>query len=65
MSTSQYDLEAKVMFLERTLDALNEALVEQNRVIERLELRVQRLEKRAEAKGGPEVGPHDEAPPHY
>ena len=65
MSSEQYDFETKVTFLERTIDALNLALVEQNQVIDKLEARVQRLEKRQEAKGGPEVRPHDDAPPHY
>lgn len=64
--SSQQDLESKVMFLERTVDALNLALVEQSQFIERLERRVERLEKRVEDKGGgPEVGPHDAPPPHY
>ena len=58
-------VETKVAFLERTVDALNEALVEQGRVIERFERRLERLEQRVAAKSEPDIEPHDTPPPHY
>ena len=66
MSSSRIDLEAKVAFLERTVDALNEALRDHDKVLDSLEQRLARFEKREQARGSePELGPHDAPPPHY
>jgi len=65
--SDQVDLEIKTAFLERTLDTLNEVVLEQGNIIDRLERRLDSLEKRIKAmrEGEDEVGPHDEQPPHY
>lgn len=65
--SDRVDLEIKAAFLERTLDALNEVVVEQGNMIDRLERRLDTLEQRLKAMrdGEDEVGPHDERPPHY
>ena len=67
MNTDRIDLEAKVAFLERTLDALSEELHEQGQTLDALTQRLSRLEARAAASKGSdhEVGPHDAPPPHY
>ncbi|MEM7203954.1 MAG: SlyX family protein [Planctomycetota bacterium] len=65
MNTDRIDLEAKVAFLERTVEALSEALHQQGSLLDAMERRVARLEKRAEARSDPDVGPHDSPPPHY
>ena len=66
MSLSRIDLEAKVAFLERTVDALHEALHELTKTLDSAERRIARLERREQNRGSePEVGPHDAAPPHY
>ena len=66
MNTDRIDLEAKVAFLERTLDTLSEELHEQGQTLDALTQRLSRLEARAASKGSDhEVGPHDAPPPHY
>lgn len=65
MSADREDLEAKVMFLERRMDGLNDAMVEQGRLIMALEQRLERFEQKEAAKAAPEMGPHDSSPPHY
>ncbi|OLU24828.1 SlyX family protein [Pseudomonas sp. PA27(2017)] len=59
------ELESRQAFQDDTIQALNDALVEQQKLIERLQVQVQALAKRQE-----EVSPYsssqDEAPPpHY
>ncbi len=65
MNSDRADLEAKVMFLERSLEVLNEAMVDQGRVMEAFERRVKDLESKVDSKSEPDIGPHDDAPPHY
>ena len=65
MSTDRAELEAKVTFLERTLDVFQEAMLEQGRVMSALEQRLERLERRIAEKGEPDIGPHESPPPHY
>ena len=66
MSVSRIDLEAKVAFLERTLDALSEELHQHTKTLNSLEQRLARFERSDQARGSePEVGPHDAPPPHY
>ena len=55
------DLEVKFSFLEETLDALNEVILEHGRTLERLDQRVQRIERRISAASGGED--HADAPP--
>lgn len=59
------ELESRQAFQDDTIQALNDALVEQQKLIERLQVQIQALAKRQE-----EVSPfspsQDEAPPpHY
>lgn len=63
-ATRRIELEVKLSFLEETLDALNEVVLAQGTLIERLQSKLERVEARLE-KGGGEVGPQDERPPHY
>ena len=65
MDADRVELEAKVTFLERAVELLNEAMVEQGRLTSEFERRIEWLERKLEAQKEPEVGPHDEAPPHY
>jgi SlyX protein len=62
------DLEVKASFAEDTLDALNAALLRQQRQIELLLREVARLKDRAPDAGDAPAGardPRDEVPPHY
>ena len=66
MNPDRIDLETKVAFLERTVDALSSAIHEQAQALHSLETRLSRFEKRSDsATSGPDVGPHDSPPPHY
>ncbi|MFB4390993.1 MULTISPECIES: SlyX family protein [unclassified Pseudomonas] len=60
------DLESRQAFQDDTIQALNDVLVEQNRVIERLQLQVAELLKRYEEMVGQyEAGGEEPPPPHY
>ena len=63
------DLEIKLAFLERTVETLNEVILEQGDSIDRLKARLGRLEARSRESehGGAEkqADPLDERPPHY
>lgn len=62
------DLESKIAFLEHTVDALNGALLEQGRELERVQERMLRLEGRLRTLTHGEEAPGDpleERPPHY
>ena len=65
MDTNRIDLEAKVAFLERTIDALSESMHEQAKTIDALQRRIERIEQRQGLGSDPGVGPHDDPPPHY
>lgn len=65
MDEHRIDLEAKLAFLERTVDALSTSMHEQAKTIDRLERRLVRLEQRNASDVGPGVEPHDSPPPHY
>jgi SlyX protein len=56
-------LETKVAYQEKLISELGEVLVEHSRTIDRLELRVLRLEQALRDNTGEPVG-HDR-PPHY
>jgi SlyX protein len=62
------DLEVKASFAEDALDALNEAILRQQRQIELLLREVATLKERAPDPGAGGAGtrdPRDEIPPHY
>lgn len=60
------ELESRVAFQDDTLLALNDVLVEQQRVVERLQLQMAALLKRyEEAMGQYGVNEEDAPPPHY
>jgi len=59
------ELESRQAFQDDTIQALNDALVEQQKLIERLQVQIQALAKRQE-EVGPFSSSQDEAPPpHY
>ena len=51
------ELETKLAFLERTVDDLNEVVIDQGRSIQRLEDHIARLEGRLEGEGDPGQAP--------
>jgi len=60
------ELESRVAFQDDTLLALNDVLVEQQRVVERLQLQMAALLKRYEEMVGQYSASEEEAPPpHY
>ncbi|MEK1907608.1 MAG: SlyX family protein [Pseudomonas sp.] len=60
------ELESRQAFQDDTIAALNDELVEQQRIIERLQLQVQVLARRQEEMQGGFGLDEDEAPPpHY
>ncbi|UQY33880.1 SlyX family protein [Pseudomonas fulva] len=59
------ELESRLAFQDDTIQALNDALVEQQKLIERLQVQMQALAKRQE-EVNPFSASQDEAPPpHY
>ncbi|MBC3776279.1 SlyX family protein [Pseudomonas sp. SWRI99] len=60
------DLESRMAFQDDTIQALNDVLVAQQRVVERLQLQIQALLKRQEEMVG-QFGAFEEdaPPPHY
>ena len=60
------DLETRLAFQDDTIQALNDVLVAQQRVLERLQLQVEMLSKRQDELQGQFGIDEDEAPPpHY
>ncbi|MBF8779732.1 SlyX family protein [Pseudomonas fulva] len=60
------ELESRQAFQDDTIQALNDVLVEQNRIIERLQLQVAELIKRHEELAGQYgLGGEEAPPPHY
>lgn len=60
------ELETRLAFQDDTIQALNDVVVEQGRVIERLQLQMAELIKRYEEMVGEYGSEGDEAPPpHY
>lgn len=62
------ELEGKIGFLEHTVDALNEVILQQGNLMEGLERRLERLESRVATEGegdSEESDPLLERPPHY
>lgn len=62
------ELESRLAFQDDLIDSLNEAVIHQQKQIERLELisktLAERLRGLADASGS-DGGPEDEVPPHY
>ncbi|WP_439861393.1 SlyX family protein [Pseudomonas sp. MBLB4136] len=60
------ELESRLAFQDDTIQALNDELVAQQRVLERVQLQLEALAKRQEEIGGQLDTADDEAlPPHY
>ncbi len=60
------ELESRLAFQDDTIQALNDVLVAQQRVLERMELQMAALIKRQEEIGSQfEVSEEDAPPPHY
>ncbi|UVJ45208.1 SlyX family protein [Pseudomonas sp. LS1212] len=60
------ELESRLAFQDDTIQALNDVLVEQQRVVERLQLQMAALLKRHEEMMGQFESAEEEAPPpHY
>ncbi|MFJ2711756.1 MULTISPECIES: SlyX family protein [unclassified Pseudomonas] len=60
------DLESRLAFQDDTIQALNDVLVEQQRVVERLRLQMTALLRRQEEMSGQFESSEEEAPPpHY
>lgn len=60
------DLESRLAFQDDTIQSLNDVLVEQQRVVERLRLQMAALLRRQEEMSGQFESSEEEAPPpHY
>ena len=66
-TTERVELEAKVTFLERTVEVMSKVMHEQGVQIEELDRRLGALLAKLEqaADGGDDLRPHDDPPPHY
>lgn len=63
--SDRVELEAKIMFLERTVEVLQGVVQEQARSIATMEERFERLEEQLRNGGEDQVSPHHDPPPHY
>lgn len=60
------DLETRLAFQDDTIQAMNDVLVEQQRVMERMRLQLRALAKRQEEMQVPmDAGENEAPPPHY
>ncbi|EIK52131.1 hypothetical protein YO5_10365 [Stutzerimonas stutzeri TS44] len=60
------DLEARLAFQDDTIQTLSDVLVEQRRLVDRMQLQLQALARRLEEVHSSMGGEEDEAPPpHY
>lgn len=60
------ELESRLAFQDDTIQALNDALIEQHKRIERLQLQVMALARRQEeAQGQASIAIDEAPPPHY
>lgn len=67
-SAEHVELEMKLGFLEHTVEALNEVILDQGKTIEQLTKRITKLELRTTASdesGSEPSDPYAERPPHY
>lgn len=58
-------IEAKVAFLERSVELMNEIILEQGRAIHDLGEKLANLERELAGDDGDDMAPHDLPPPHY
>jgi SlyX protein len=62
------ELETKISHQELAIEDLQQAVYDQQKSIEALRLRVERLAKQLDGvtgEGAPEIGPANDKPPHY
>lgn len=61
------ELEIRLTHLEDTLDVLNQAVIEQHRLIDQLQLQISLLEKKLKAVASSNIAHESEEtpPPHY
>ena len=59
------DLESRLAFQDDAIEAMNDVLVTQQRVVERLQLQMSALLKRQEEMAGQFETFEEDAPPHY
>ena len=60
------DLEARLVFQDDTIQTLNDVLVEQQRLVERLQLQLSALARRQEEmQSSLDAGEDEAPPPHY
>lgn len=58
-------LEAALAHLERNYDALNSVVIEQGRLVGRLQKRLEELGETLQSQEGERFPPHNQKPPHY
>lgn len=58
-------LEAKLAFLERSVELMNQVILEQAREMQGLGERLAQLERELSGDDGGELGAYDTPPPHY
>ena len=61
------DLEIKLAHQDRMIEELNETIYEQQKSLEIIEIRLNKMIQRVKELGAPylDVGPGNEKPPHY
>lgn len=67
MQERMTEVEIKLAHLEDHIEVLNDSIIRQQALIEKLELNLERLRDRLEAEreAGADGDPADEKPPHY
>lgn len=58
------ELETRLAYQDRTIETLHEVVLDLRRDLESLRRELGRLEERVD-RGGPEVGPAHDLPPHW
>jgi uncharacterized coiled-coil protein SlyX len=57
--------EAALAHLERNFDALNSVVIDQGKLIARLQRQLETLGETMRAQDGDRIAPHNQKPPHY
>jgi len=57
--------EAALAHLERNFDALNSVVIDQGKLIARLQRQLETLGETLRAQDGDRIAPHHQKPPHY
>ena len=66
MSSDRVELETKYMFLEQTVSELNEVIYDQQKQIDQLRMKVEKMAARLDEMGGGGEDPLPHVkPPHY